>query len=695
LTVLATFSAMLVVAAFMAAKAARDALLLTQFTVESLPLFMGLSAALSLPAIVLFGKKMSRHGPQRLVPAVNALSAAACLVEWFLITWSPHKISAIVFFHLNIAGAVLVSGFWSIVNERYDVVTAKRHIGRIGMGATIGGILGGLIAERTAAYFAAHTILLVLAIMQGTCAVLLAILGHKVRIKETPQVESSWSALAGVVRSHLLRKAGLVVVITAIGAGALDYVFKSDIVHHGPHADLLGTLAIFYTVTNIITAVVQIVLCGPAIATLGVPRSVTTLPVTLTGFSLLALLFRAPMTATISRAAELISRNSIYRAGYELLYAPLPPEQKRPTKVVLDVGADKLGDIIAAQLVAAVVYLVADSRTGLIVLAVAAGAVSLMIGVGLRRSYTESLESSLLEKANELPDPIEPADPEPWLSLTTMPVSGDAVPLQMRRRRRPPVPKLPTETVVESIRELRSSQAKDVTTALNGPLAPEAIPAVIELVGSPVDKTAIAAATALRAVAPRYTGTLIDVLIDPARSDVLRRRMPAILVAGQPDLAIWGLWRALRDPSFEVRYRSSIALAALAGETPLPAIRPEEVFACVCEELKVDREAWKARKLSIDAVIDSGDAELDVGLAHVFRMLGLVLPAEPLRVALRAAKTEDPELRGMALEYLESILPPDVRAQLWPLLDATTHEAPEHPSEQRIKVLLDHLRKAS
>ena len=50
------------------------------------------------------------------------------------------------------------------------------------------------------------------------------------------------------------------------------------------------------------------------------------------------------MSALIARGAETVTRNSIYRAGYELLYAPLPPDQKRPTKVVLDVGADKLGD---------------------------------------------------------------------------------------------------------------------------------------------------------------------------------------------------------------------------------------------------------------------------------------------------------------------------------------------------------------
>ncbi len=50
--------------------------------------------------------------------------------------------------------------------------------------------------------------------------------------------------------------------LTAVGAGALDYVFKADIVHGGSRHDLLRSLALFYTITNIITAVVQRVCCA-------------------------------------------------------------------------------------------------------------------------------------------------------------------------------------------------------------------------------------------------------------------------------------------------------------------------------------------------------------------------------------------------------------------------------------------------
>ena len=56
-------------------------------------------------------------------------------------------------------------------------------------------------------------------------------------------------------------------------------------------------------------------------------------------------------------------------------------------------------------------------------------------------------------------------------------------------------------------------------------------------------------------------------------------------------------------------------------------------------------------------------------LAHVFTLLALVLPTEPLRIAFRGLHTDDDSLRGTALEYLESVLPPEIRDRLWPFLE--------------------------
>ncbi len=56
-------------------------------------------------------------------------------------------------------------------------------------------------------------------------------------------------------------------------------------------------------------------------------------------------------------------------------------------------------------------------------------------------------------------------------------------------------------------------------------------------------------------------------------------------------------------------------------------------------------------------------------LAHVFTLLSLVLPREPLQIAFRSLYTDDQQLQGTALEYLEGVLPPPIRERLWPFLE--------------------------
>jgi len=56
-------------------------------------------------------------------------------------------------------------------------------------------------------------------------------------------------------------------------------------------------------------------------------------------------------------------------------------------------------------------------------------------------------------------------------------------------------------------------------------------------------------------------------------------------------------------------------------------------------------------------------------LEHLFTLLSLILPRRTLRLAFHALHTDDPQLRGTALEYLETVLPEPIRVRLWALLE--------------------------
>ena len=676
---IATVTALVVVASFVAGKAARDAILLSRFDVTRLPIFVGAASALSLPVVLLAGRLMARIGPGRLMPIGNAASAALLVVEWLMLARWPGPAAVAMFFHISAVGAVLVSGFWSIINERFDARTARRHIGRIGMGATLGGIAGGVIAERAAVLLSADKLLLVLAGLQLATAVALLTLGGGATrpVDAAAAGDRAGPALKLIARSGLLRNLALVVVLGAIAGTLLDFAFKARIA--GSANGLLRSLAVYYTVTNLLTAVVQLALGGALIGRLGVPRSIAVLPLTVTAFGIAALAIPTMLATAVARGAEAVTRNSVYRAAYELLYAPLPEHHKRPTKVMLDVGAERVGDLIGSQLVGALVYLVAAPRLSLQVAAIVAGALALIAALRLPRSYRQALEHRLLLRAPSEPGPSHPA----WASMTGPPVLSDAgdltalsllrIPTALPPRLAALDPKRPAEVdpIAARLADLRSGDVARVRRALGEPLGRELVPQAIALLAW--RDAADAATAALTAIAPRATDLLVDGLLDPGNPFAVRRRLPGILAAGDPAPAIRGLWRGLGDPRFEVRYRCGAALARLAADPAYGVAAAAEVFAAVEREISIDLRVWQSHRL-LDATGDDALQRVlarrsSTGLEHVFTLLGLVLPAEPLRIALQAIHADDPSLRGTALEYLESVLPGEIRARLWPFLE--------------------------
>jgi hypothetical protein len=76
-------------------------------------------------------------------------------------------------------------------------------------------------------------------------------------------------------------------------------------------------------------------------------------------------------------------------------------------------------------------------------------------------------------------------------------------------------------------------------------------------------------------------------------------------------------------------------------------------------------------------------------LEHVFTVLALVLPRQPLKIAFRGLHTSDRQLRGTALEYLETSLPDDIRKALWPFLeDLRSRRSSQKTAEQVLGDLL-------
>jgi hypothetical protein len=287
----------------------------------------------------------------------------------------------------------------------------------------------------------------------------------------------------------------------------------------------------------------------------------------------------------------------------------------------------------------------------------------------LHRGYVKALENNLLNQSIH----IEISDIR---DSTTRAAVMQTMSLQSRtgelrhRTTTPPTEKAPAgplvkrlDPVVERVSDLRSRDAGKVRAALRAPLdAALSAHAIGLLAWNAVSDDAV---KALQHVAPSITGQLVDALLDPKQEFAVRRRIPRVLSVTDSKRAFDGLAQALFDSRFEVRFQAGRALAQIQDRAPGITVDRPLITQAVLQELDVDKEMWENR-----SVIDGRDQEAaSVSSEHVFRLLSLILPRDPLRIAYRGLHSGDDHLKGMAIEYLESVLPDEVRRTIWPLIE--------------------------
>lgn len=158
-------------------KSTRDALFCAYFPASELPKTMVAGAALSALFALASARTLRRHGPAVVLPPLLLVNALAFLVQHALLVSAPRAVALILYLHVSAVMGVVLSGFWSVVNERFDPHALRHSISRIGLGGTLGGFVGGLTAERIAAWAGARHTLIELAILSALGAGAMRALG--------------------------------------------------------------------------------------------------------------------------------------------------------------------------------------------------------------------------------------------------------------------------------------------------------------------------------------------------------------------------------------------------------------------------------------------------------------------------------------------------------------------------------------
>jgi hypothetical protein len=723
------------VAQLVAGKAARDALFLSTFEVRSLP-YMVLAAALaSLGSALGISRAMQVWTPARVVPVSLSVSAILYAVEWTLLEPFPKLTGILVYVHVAVFGAALISGFWSLVNESFDPHAAKRSVRGIAMGGTAGGAVGGLAGYTLGGSAGLHATLALLCVLNLACVpavITVARAGTRPAVLPDKQLASGFTVFREV---PYLRQLALLVALAAVSSAVLDYVMSARVAATlKDPKELVAFFALFHMGVGLSSFALQAVFTRGSLEKLGLAGTIALLPGAVAVVGIFAAIWPGLGMAVALRGTESLFASSLYRAGYELLYTPLPRGQKRPAKMLIDVAVDRIGTALGSGIVVVVLASMADYERGLIGICILASAISLSIAAGLHRGYIASLASSLkrgvvrlrgaevfdattrrtlaettainrqvlleaIEKQKgRRPDslfpPSEPADTpseppqsddEEEMVFEARDAGFGAAPLSLRfGAPSRDAPSSSEDTSVQAMSDLSSPDVERARSRLKSkqPLPPAAIPRAIELLGR--DELSRDALGALRRVAPRITGQLIDALLDRERKVVERRRIPRVLEVTATKRAFDGLLEGLSDPEFDVRHQCAWALQRITEQEPSLSVPREKVFRSVSDEITRARDAWNEGGTG-SGTREQLMADILRAVEHGVVVLSLTLEREPLQLAYRALLSSDEALRGTALEYFANVLPEDLRETAIPFLEGLSPRKAEKRAEHQLR----------
>jgi ATP:ADP antiporter, AAA family len=202
------------------------------------------------------------------------------------------------------------------------------------------------------------------------------------------------------------------------------------------------------------------------------------------------------------------------------------------------------------------------------------------------------------------------------------------------------------------------------------------------LIGDLIDRLAEPAlndaiVTALADFGNRIVGTLRDYLIDEAIRAEVRREIPRVLEAIGSPSAQAVLAESVLDRDVVLRYHTIAALNRLGQMHPDRPTDRKLIESVLAAEIMGHYRSYQVLGTLGGALSDPAADPIEHGLREsmekeserIFRLLKILYPQYDMHSAYVGLQSADPVVHDNAVEFMDSVLPPEVRQVVIPLFD--------------------------
>jgi AAA family ATP:ADP antiporter len=375
LAVLLALNVFLILTTYYILKPVREALILGQGSAElKTYLSVGQVALLSV-AVPYYGRLAARLDRRALLNVVTYFFVA-CLAVFYVLGRAGVPIGIAYFLWIGVFNLMIVAQFWSFANDLYSREEGERLFPIVGFGASLGAVLGAIVAGRLIRPLGVYQLLLVggvllAAQLQVTNYVDRQSSGHeqarKPPSKKTDGADapvSHTNAFALVFRTPYLLLIAIMLLLNSTVDATGEYILGS-IVRDAAQArvaagesgglNVEGVIGWFYSryfaLINITSLLLQLFVVSRIVKHLGVSTAVTILPaLSLLAYNVLA--FVPSMWAVLgAKVSEKGTDYSLSNTVRNMLFLPCTREEKYSAKQAIDSFFFRMGDVFSAGVV--------------------------------------------------------------------------------------------------------------------------------------------------------------------------------------------------------------------------------------------------------------------------------------------------------------------------------------------------------
>ena len=309
-------------------------------------------AMLLVAVVPAFGALAARTSRIQLLTVVQ-LFFVGCLALFYVLARAHVPIGIPFYLWVGVFNVLVVSNFWSFANDIYTAEQGKRLFGAIGLGGSVGAIVGALVPGLLHRYIGTYELMLAAA---GGLVLSTAIYGVVDRAAPRPARAPERMSKAGgfelVRRDRYLGLVALMVVIATIVNTTGEFVVGSLVAEASAAAsDPGGYIESFYSsyygAVNIVSALVQGLLVARVLGRLGVRGALFVMPlVALGGW----LAFAASSTVAMIRVTKTAENSvdySLHNTVRQALFLPTSRDAKYQGKAAIDTFFFRIADMIA------------------------------------------------------------------------------------------------------------------------------------------------------------------------------------------------------------------------------------------------------------------------------------------------------------------------------------------------------------